>query len=297
VPVAGLRYSVSKMNAVQTASCKAGVRNRTFRHFISSNSGLPRFEIRTTETITNHAFTAVELLTVVTILGLLASLLLPKLSEAQKKARGLACQNLLRQIGNGLQMYVHDHNSYPPLTDSDTNIVCFEGLYPYYPLAWTNASWNCPTYVAKGGIISRDLVANHSVGISYAYNFLGVSSWSGCPEAIRELHLGLGHLPSSNQKDVGVIVPSEMYAVADARCEVSGIQIAGHIKMSLWSFSGQEAAPLHGKGYNVVFCDGHVSFVNREELLYPPKSAVNWNSDHQPHPEGWAPLTMWAVQK
>jgi prepilin-type processing-associated H-X9-DG protein len=253
--------------------------------------------MRTSEDHKFDAFTVLELVTVITVIGIVASFMVVKVSETRKRARGAVCLNLLRQISNGLQMYVQDHNCYPPLTDAKTNIACFESLYPYYPLHWTNASWNCPDYVAQKAILSRELLVNHSVGISYAYNYRGVSSWPGCPEAIQQLHLGLGHLPANLQKEAGVLVPSAMYAVADARCELSGKRMAGCIRMSPWSLNYPEALPLHGQGFNMAFCDGHVSFLRREDFLYPPRTAANWNSDHKPHPEGWAPLNMWAVRK
>src|SRR5574337_750608 len=64
-------------------------------------------------------FTITELLVVCGILAALASLLLLAVTRSRSKARNVACVNLLRQIGCGLQMYVQDHENYPPLTDSD----------------------------------------------------------------------------------------------------------------------------------------------------------------------------------
>jgi len=94
-----------------------------------------------------------------------------------------------------------------------------------------------------------------------------------------------------------------MYAVADARSETVHQGIAGVIKMSPWSFSShsyfgeREANPPHGRSYNVLFCDGHVVLVRRSDYLYPPRSAAQWNCDHQPHPEAWAPANLWAIQQ
>jgi prepilin-type processing-associated H-X9-DG protein/prepilin-type N-terminal cleavage/methylation domain-containing protein len=251
-----------------------------------------------------RAFTVVELLVVIAIIGMAAALLLPALSRGKEKARSAACKNLLRQIGLGLQMYVQDNGWYPPLAEKSTTTLCFERLYAYYPVGWTNASWNCPTYMANNGVVSRDRVMTNSTGISYAYNDVGiVSGWPDCPRSIFQLQLGLGHLPKDSKKEPGVFAPSQMYAVADARSETAGQGIAGGIKMSVWSFSCYsyfktvEAAPPHGQAYNILFCDGHVVLVKRSDYLYPPRSARNWNSDNQAHPEAWAPKSMWAVQK
>ena len=60
---------------------------------------------------TRTAFTLVELLVTIAIIGILASLLLPALSGAKTKAQLRACNNDLRQLSLGCQMYAHDNNS------------------------------------------------------------------------------------------------------------------------------------------------------------------------------------------
>jgi prepilin-type N-terminal cleavage/methylation domain-containing protein/prepilin-type processing-associated H-X9-DG protein len=245
----------------------------------------------------SRAFTLIELLVVIAIIAVLMALLLPALSRAREKARSASCRNLLRQIGLGLQMYVSDNGCYPPLAEKRTTTLCFDRLYPYYPVSWTNASWNCPTYIANNGVVSRESVITDSAGISYSYNYMGiVTGWSGCPRTIFQLQLGLGHLPRNSKREPGILVPSEMYAVADARSvEIAGLGIAGQVKMCPWTLN-RKAPPPHGPGYNMLFCDGHVVLVKRSDYLYPPRTASNWNSDHQPHPEAWAPVSSWAVQ-
>ncbi len=53
------------------------------------------------------------------------------------------------------------------------------------------------------------------------------------------------------------------------------------------SFYPEILTPRHGKGYNVVACDGHVILVERAEWIDPRKTSRNWNNDHEPHPETW----------
>jgi prepilin-type processing-associated H-X9-DG protein len=64
-----------------------------------------------------------------------------------------------------------------------------------------------------------------------------------------------------------------------------------------WNQQLKESAPPHGQGYNLLFCDGHVVLVKRNDYLFPPRTARNWNRDNQPHEELWAARNEWAVQQ
>ena len=60
-------------------------------------------------------FTLVELLVVVSIIGILTSLLLPSLSSAREKTKKLSVSNL-KQIGVAVQLYLTSNEDYfPPM--------------------------------------------------------------------------------------------------------------------------------------------------------------------------------------
>jgi prepilin-type N-terminal cleavage/methylation domain-containing protein/prepilin-type processing-associated H-X9-DG protein len=65
----------------------------------------------------NHrdaAFTLIELLVVVAIIGILASLLMPALGGAKRKARTIQCMNHERQLGLSAGMFADDADDYYP---------------------------------------------------------------------------------------------------------------------------------------------------------------------------------------
>ncbi len=66
------------------------------------------------------AFTLLELLVVIALIGLLTGLALSSLRQARLRAKFVVVNSDLRQIGLGLECYVMDHKKYPP-TREDCN--------------------------------------------------------------------------------------------------------------------------------------------------------------------------------
>src|SRR6476660_1819877 len=62
------------------------------------------------------AFTLVELLVVITIIGMLVALLLPAVQGARARARTLTCLNQLKQIGLATVSYDSSKGQFPGMT-------------------------------------------------------------------------------------------------------------------------------------------------------------------------------------
>lgn len=72
----------------------------------------PRRNGRTNNSVRNNRFTLLELLLVIAVIAILASLLLPALRNAKEKSKTIACGANLRQIGQCLAFYEADFNGY-----------------------------------------------------------------------------------------------------------------------------------------------------------------------------------------
>jgi prepilin-type N-terminal cleavage/methylation domain-containing protein/prepilin-type processing-associated H-X9-DG protein len=84
-----------------------------------------------------RAFTLVELLVVITIIGILIALLLPAVQAAREAARRMQCGNNFKQVGLGLQNYHSAKGCFPP------------GLM--LPKAWSWSTYLLP-YIEQQGI-------------------------------------------------------------------------------------------------------------------------------------------------
>jgi prepilin-type N-terminal cleavage/methylation domain-containing protein len=96
-----------------------------------------------------RAFSLIELLTVIAIIGVLAALLYPALAAQTSKARRNACAANLSSIAGGLRMYRIDTGYYPPVlygfshkNDEGTPGTEVWGLYPHWVRSTT--AFVCP---------------------------------------------------------------------------------------------------------------------------------------------------------
>ncbi len=242
-----------------------------------------------------RGFTLIELLVVIAIIAILAAMLLPTLSRAKAQAQATKCRSNLLQIGIALHMYADDNRFYPYGAFGGNNmweLSWFDNLSPYYRVNWTNRDFHCPTYL---GTIHATYYAGSPVG-SYSYNTIG----TGANGEFVPPYLGLGirmllpqgiYFPPILESEIKV--PSEMFAIADARVftsQVPGAPPEGDPWMDV-RFDLNPGVEVeryrHGKGFNFLYCDGHVGLVNRTYFLNRTNSWQNWNNDHLPHPETW----------
>jgi prepilin-type N-terminal cleavage/methylation domain-containing protein/prepilin-type processing-associated H-X9-DG protein len=89
----------------------------------------------------NRAFTLVELLVVITIIGMLVALLLPAVQSAREAARQTQCANNLKQIGLGVLLHLQAQG-FVPYSRLDTRETWAVLIWPYIEQQGLYDKWN-----------------------------------------------------------------------------------------------------------------------------------------------------------
>jgi prepilin-type N-terminal cleavage/methylation domain-containing protein len=91
-----------------------------------------------------RGFTLIEMLIVIALIGILASIVLVSLSNLQDKAKLAVAKTDLSSIAKALQMYDLDHNGFPPdvirAVPPGLEVYLTDGTWP--PAVWAGSSYD-----------------------------------------------------------------------------------------------------------------------------------------------------------
>ena len=101
------------------------------------------------------AFTLIEMLAVIGIIGILVGLLLPAITAARERAREAACNSNLRQIFMATEMYCNHFDEYYPSAARDVNTTNLERWHGIRQQTGTDPFTGAPIYTPFDPSLSR----------------------------------------------------------------------------------------------------------------------------------------------
>lgn len=203
--------------------------------------------------ISAKGFTLIELLTVIAILAILASILIPVVGSVRTKARGAACQTMLRQIGVAMFMYAEDNDgTLPPFNDRNRRPA--QGLWWLHGLMGQNeiGQQRWPNYLDDRWFHSQER----------AQNLI-------CPQSsivypgIYGVGYGMNLFYSDHEIGArldSISTPTNTVLVADAVVHTS----VNWYDSALGPLTGGYPNTTHDGGANYLFAAGNIRFIQAQ---------------------------------
>lgn len=208
-----------------------------------------------------RAFTLVELLVVIAVIGVLAALLLPALAWARQSARSIQCLGRMRQLGLAVRLYADDNGDEFPRSQHSAfahgQLPWGRALAPQLgsdTTAWTNllrSVYWCPGDRRTNG---------WSYGLNVYFELGPDDDYDGKPQTWRRAE--------------AVPRPSATVLFAE------NASAADHIMPNFWTASPDAvdvASRRHGGRANFNFVDGHAEARAFQSIYEPAQRIDQWN--------------------
>ncbi len=218
----------------------------------------------TSHTASGKYFTLIELLIVIAIIAILASMLLPALNKARQRGMATQCTSRLKQTMQGCLLYDGDYNGQIMLYEKVNNRSWLQIMQDRYLNRMVAI---CPNTKPYSGDDIKLETYRYCYGMGNYRYAAGREPYFGSSFYFNVADKGWGFNTKQTRQ------PSKLAVLADtvfsnASPEYSGIgcyqfEFAGFIESSS---AGVFLA--HQNNANIAFLDGHVSALNRDRL-YP----------------------------
>lgn len=198
-------------------------------------------------------FTLIELLIVIAIIAILASMLLPALKRARGKAQQISCMNKEKQIGGATLFYCNDYNGYFPEKFSSLSEDYLP--YKYYTVSISASAEEIQNVKSKAEIL-RCPSAEEFGYVQYTWWYFtsyGIN-YSLCIDTDRP--------PISRVKE-----PSRIIWAIDC----SSKRFSNSSSFCPFTLGGNR----HFGGWNALFVDNHVEWGDTSTLSVSPGNMSN----------------------
>jgi len=234
----------------------------------------------------SRAFTLVEILIVITLIGIMIAVLMPAIQAAREAARRNGCLNNVHNIGIALQSYHDSHRSFPMGSDlvQNTEHAWSTHLLPYleektlyrrfdFSKQWDDPASNkaagqtdlsvylCPSsnrsHAGKmdyGGILGTTLT-----GLPFGFgprNSFGCGTLILCTK-VQKRPIAERHITDGLSKTVAMAESIDRTSEGDGGLWACGRNCMGQFEPEISLAEGQGANTLHAMGANALFADGH----------------------------------------
>ncbi len=223
--------------------------------------------------VTKRAFTLVELLTVIAIIGILAAILIPVVGRVRENARTSNCIQNLKGIGNAFQLYAADNRGlYPALRKrADT-----DAEYPGQVNPTGNWQEELSPYQSR---TVADISKLNADSDSYVFCPEFVARYQGDPgwkKAITtsagygmNAGLGVANVYYARFRANQIVHPARTVLVGDSGNYHIDLTVSKKWKPSATAFGGYGTGdPVRHRGNaNYLFADGHTATLSPDAAL------------------------------